>query len=119
MSSPASTTVRDSTRAFRSRLTRVLSPLCYRAPARLFYPLAYVVTGYRPTLKVYGRQVTQSRQIAAFATDPDLQVKYSGTEVRMSYVYPPLLREIQDLVEAKLGVKFNHCMLNLYENGRE
>ncbi|POY72767.1 hypothetical protein BMF94_4175 [Rhodotorula taiwanensis] len=116
---PASTTVQYSTLSFRSRSTRMLSPLCYRAPARLFYPLAYVVTGYRPTLKVYGRQVTQSRQIAAFATDPDLQVKYSGTEVRMSYVYPPLLREIQDLIEAKLGVKFNHCMLNLYENGRE
>lgn len=45
-------------------------------------------------------------------------MKYSGTTVRMSYDYPPLLREIQDLVEAKLDVKFNHVMLNLYENGR-
>lgn len=75
--------------------------------------------GYRPTLKVYGRSVTQSRRIAAFATDRDLSVKYSGTTVEMSYDYPPLLREIQDLVEARLGVKFNHVMLNHYENGRE
>ncbi|GAA5957423.1 hypothetical protein JCM8115_006985 [Rhodotorula mucilaginosa] len=73
---------------------------------------------YRPTLKVYGKPVTQSRKIAAFATDPSLDVKYSGTTVRMSYDYPPLLREIQDLVEAKLDVKFNHVMLNLYENGQ-
>lgn len=75
-------------------------------------------TGYQPTLKIYGKPVTQSRKIAAFATDPSLDVKYSGTTVRMSYDYPPLLREIQDLVEAKLNVKFNHVMLNLYENGR-
>lgn len=75
--------------------------------------------GYRPTLKVYGRSVTQSRRIAAFATDRDLSVKYSGTTVDMSYDYPLLLREIQDLVEARLGVKFNHVMLNHYENGRE
>ncbi|GAA5872730.1 hypothetical protein JCM3774_005043 [Rhodotorula dairenensis] len=73
---------------------------------------------YRPTLKVYGRQVTQSRQIAAFATERDLQVKYSGAAVEMSYDYPPLLREIQDLVEEKLQVKFNHVMLNRYENGQ-
>jgi alkylated DNA repair dioxygenase AlkB len=75
-------------------------------------------TGYQPTLKIYGKPVTQSRKIAAFATDPSLDVNYSGTTVRMSYDYPPLLREIQDLVEAKLDVKFNHVMLNLYENGR-
>ncbi|KWU42741.1 2OG-Fe(II) oxygenase [Rhodotorula sp. JG-1b] len=73
---------------------------------------------YQPTLKIYGKPVTQSRKIAAFATDPSLDVKYSGTTVRMSYDYPPLLREIQDLVEAKLNVKFNHVMLNLYENGQ-
>ncbi|KAG0659200.1 hypothetical protein C6P46_005253 [Rhodotorula mucilaginosa] len=73
---------------------------------------------YQPTLKIYGKPVTQSRKIAAFATDPSLDVNYSGTTVRMSYDYPPLLREIQDLVEAKLDVKFNHVMLNLYENGQ-
>ncbi|GAA6001998.1 alpha-ketoglutarate-dependent dioxygenase AlkB family protein [Rhodotorula paludigena] len=72
---------------------------------------------YRPTLKVYGRDVTQSRKIAAFATDRDLEVKYSGHPVHMHYEYPPLLRTIQDLVEMKLGVTFNHCMLNLYEDG--
>ncbi|GAA5962323.1 hypothetical protein JCM21900_003088 [Sporobolomyces salmonicolor] len=73
---------------------------------------------YQPTLKLYGKEITQSRKIAAFATDPELTVKYSGQEVRMSYEYPPLLRKIQEDVQEKLGVKFNHCILNLYEDGK-
>ncbi|BGP35954.1 hypothetical protein JCM10296v2_007806 [Rhodotorula toruloides] len=73
---------------------------------------------YRPTLKVYGKTVTQSRKIAAFSTDPDLEVKYSGHPVDMHHDYPPLLRKIQDMVEEKLGVKFNHAFLNLYEDGK-
>ncbi|GAA5849050.1 hypothetical protein JCM5353_004144 [Sporobolomyces roseus] len=73
---------------------------------------------YQPTLKMYGKEITQSRKIAAFATDPSLTVKYSGALVDMKYDYPPLLRKIQDLVEAKLGMSFNHCMLNRYEDGQ-
>ena len=56
-------------------------------------------------------------RIPAFATDTSLVVKYSGQTVDMSYTYPPLLREIQDQVERLLGVEFNHCMLNSYEDG--
>ncbi|GAA5970402.1 hypothetical protein JCM11641_001697 [Rhodosporidiobolus odoratus] len=72
---------------------------------------------YRPTLRVYGKDVTQSRQIAAYANDPNLKVKYSGHPVKMQYDIPPLLQEIWDKVEERLQVKFNHCMLNLYEYG--
>lgn len=36
----------------------------------------------------------------------------------MQYDYPPALRAVQDKVEEKLGVKFNHVMLNLYEDGK-
>ncbi|CAA7265714.1 unnamed protein product [Cyclocybe aegerita] len=74
-------------------------------------------TWYQPKLKVYGREVIQSRKIAAYATDPNLTLKYSGQVVDMNYEYPQVLREIQDQVEDKLGVKFNHVMLNLYEDG--
>jgi hypothetical protein len=35
----------------------------------------------------------------------------------MKYQYPTVLRQIQDQVEEMLGVKFNHVMLNLYEDG--
>ncbi|KAF9455388.1 hypothetical protein BDZ94DRAFT_1230930 [Collybia nuda] len=73
---------------------------------------------YRPKLKVYGKEVTQSRKIAAYATEPKLTLKYSGQLVNMYYEYPPLLRHIQNEVEKKLGVKFNHVMLNLYEDGQ-
>ncbi|KAF9526333.1 hypothetical protein CPB83DRAFT_857932 [Crepidotus variabilis] len=72
---------------------------------------------YQPTLKVYGKEVTQSRKIAAYSTDPKLTLKYSGQTVDMKYEYPLLLRTIQDEVEEYLGVKFNHVMLNLYEDG--
>lgn len=54
---------------------------------------------------------------SAFATDPSLVVKYSGQTVNMCYEYPSLLREIQDEVENLLGVRFNHCMLNYYDDG--
>ncbi|GAA5845895.1 hypothetical protein JCM9279_002416 [Rhodotorula babjevae] len=72
---------------------------------------------YRPTLKVYGKDVVQSRKIAAFATDPSLELRYSGHPVKMSFTYPPLLRKIQDLVEERTGCVYNHVMANLYEDG--
>ncbi|KAG9121461.1 hypothetical protein FRC07_002581 [Ceratobasidium sp. 392] len=74
-------------------------------------------TWYRPTLKVYGRDVIQSRTIAAYATSPALTVKYSGHPVQLHTTYPPTLRKIQDMVESQLGVTFNHVMLNRYEDG--
>lgn len=72
---------------------------------------------YAPKLKVYGREVTQSRKIATYAADPKLTLKYSGHVVDFLYEYPPLLRKIQDEVEQRLGMTFDHVMLNLYENG--
>ncbi|ORY47095.1 hypothetical protein BCR35DRAFT_322888 [Leucosporidium creatinivorum] len=72
---------------------------------------------YQPKLKVYGKEIVQSRKIAAYSTDPNLSVRYSGTQVQMHYDYPPLLTEIQELVERELGTRFNHCMMNLYEDG--
>lgn len=73
---------------------------------------------YHPTLKLYGKAVTQSRSIAAYAKDPELVVKYSGQVVQMSSEYPPALLRIQELVEEQLGVKFNHVMLNRYDDGK-
>lgn len=62
---------------------------------------------------MYGRTFPQSRQIAAYAHMPfDLQ--YSGTTIKMVTEYPPVLKEIERLVAARLGVSFNHCMLNRY-----
>lgn len=57
------------------------------------------------------------RSLTAFATDPSLELKYSGHPVKMSFTYPPLLRKIQDLVEERTGCVYNHVMANLYEDG--
>ncbi|KAI5476257.1 alpha-ketoglutarate-dependent dioxygenase alkB-like protein [Pseudohyphozyma bogoriensis] len=84
---------------------------------RWYKELRELETWYQPKLKVYGKTVTQSRHIAAYASDPDLVVKYSGSTVDMHFDYPPTLKAIQEQVEERLGVKFNHVMLNLYEDG--
>ena len=79
--------------------------------------LSNLPTWYRPTLKVYGKSVLQSREIAAYTTDPKLIVKYSGALVTLHAEYPQVLSDIQVMVEGKLGVKFNHVMLNRYGSG--
>lgn len=76
---------------------------------------------YRPTLKVYGKEITQSREIAAYATAPGLHLKYSGHPVELHAPFPPLLNHIASLLSSDdcLGseVRFNHCMLNRYDDG--
>lgn len=76
---------------------------------------------YRPKLKVYGREITQSREIAAYATAPGLHLKYSGHPVELHSPFPPLLDHIASLISSDecLGkeVRFNHCMLNRYDDG--
>jgi alkylated DNA repair dioxygenase AlkB len=74
-------------------------------------------TWYRPTIKVYGKSILQSREIAAYATDPNLIHKYSGTIVDMHTDYPAVITAIQSLVESALSVQFNHVMLNRYASG--
>jgi alkylated DNA repair dioxygenase AlkB len=84
---------------------------------RWYDDLFNLSTWYRPTLKVYGKSVLQSRQIAAYANDPELVVKYSGATVELHNDYPTVLSSIQELVEQKLGVHFDHVMLNRYDSG--
>ncbi|PWZ02878.1 hypothetical protein BCV70DRAFT_229290 [Testicularia cyperi] len=76
---------------------------------------------YRPKLKVYGREITQSREIAAYATAPGLSLQYSGHPVEMHAPFPPLLNHIASMLSTDecLGsdVRFNHCMLNRYDDG--
>ncbi|KAL9936896.1 hypothetical protein V8E36_004131 [Tilletia maclaganii] len=80
---------------------------------------------YRPTLRVYGRDVIQSRQIAAYATTSDLKLTYSGHPVEMHHPFPPILTEIASHLERILTptspsskkVHFNHVMANMYEDG--
>lgn len=73
-------------------------------------------TWHHPTLTVYGRPVTQSRAVAVYATSPR-STRYSGAEVATHSPLPPLLEEIRALVQARLGVVFDTCMLNRYDGG--
>ena len=66
---------------------------------------------------MYGRTFPQSRQIAAYSTTPNATLKYSGTTIDMNYPFAPVLDEIRCRLEQELGVKFNHVMLNRYDDG--
>lgn len=60
--------------------------------------------------------------LTAFANLPGLELKYSGHQVDMHAPFPPLLEQIASKLSTDtcLGsdVKFNHAMLNSYENGQ-
>lgn len=72
------------------------------------------IAGWRPR----ARPGDPTDKPAAYATDPDLTLKYSGQTVTMNYPYPTFLKDIQMAVEAALGISFNHVMLNRYEDGQ-
>lgn len=73
---------------------------------------------YRPMLKLYGREIVQSRQIIAFSKVPHLKLKYSGTDVEM-HDWPDVLRHMERRCREVVGdeVRFNHAMLNYYPSG--
>jgi hypothetical protein len=66
---------------------------------------------------MYGRTFPQSRHIAAYSTKAGATLKYSGTEIAMHHPFPDVLEVIRERLELALGVKFNHVMLNRYEDG--
>ncbi|WVQ99252.1 hypothetical protein IAU59_006384 [Kwoniella sp. CBS 9459] len=72
---------------------------------------------YQPTLKLYGKSFLQSRQIAAYSTTPSATLSYSGSTITMNYPFPPILEAIRTRLERELAVKFNHVMLNRYDDG--
>ena len=71
----------------------------------------------QPLLNMYGKTITQSRSIAAYSTTPNAKLKYSGTEIDMNYPFPPIMEAMREKLQGELGVKFNHVMLNRYDDG--
>lgn len=71
----------------------------------------------QPTLKLYGRTFPQSRQIAAYSTTPNATLYYSGSTITMHHPFHPILEKMRVQLEQGLGVKFNHVMLNRYDDG--
>lgn len=60
---------------------------------------------------MYGKTITQSRSIAAYATHP-MEMKYSGAEIEVHVPFPAAVQRICQQVEERLGEKFNHVLLN-------
>lgn len=73
---------------------------------------------YHPTLRMYGKEITQSRAIIAFSKVSGLKLKYSGQEVEMRE-WPEVLRGMERRCREVIGeeVRFNHAMLNWYADG--
>ncbi|CAD6900175.1 unnamed protein product [Tilletia controversa] len=65
---------------------------------------------YRPTLRVYGRDVVQSRQIAGESLGSSSLDECGGP-------FPPLLTQIAAHLTKILQIEFNHVFVNLYEDG--
>ncbi|WRT66185.1 uncharacterized protein IL334_003138 [Kwoniella shivajii] len=85
--------------------------------AKRWYDSLLNLDTYQPTLKMYGREFPQSRSIAAYSTIPNATLSYSGSKIIMNYPFPPILESIRRKLQGDLGVKFNHCMLNRYDDG--
>ncbi|GMK59173.1 hypothetical protein CspeluHIS016_0701880 [Cutaneotrichosporon spelunceum] len=73
-------------------------------------------TWHHPTLRVYNRDVVQSRAVAVYATSPR-DMSYSGANIETHTPLPPLLDRIRGIVERRLGGDFSTVMLNRYESG--
>ena len=51
--------------------------------------------GYRPTLKIYGKDVIQSRQVAVFAIEKErAQMKYSNHDAKVDHPFPDVIKDI-------------------------
>ena len=68
-------------------------------------------------LKLYGRTFPQSRSIAAYSITSSTTLSYSGSTITMHYPFPPVLESMREKLQDALGVKFNHVMLNRYDDG--
>lgn len=68
--------------------------------------------------RLWRRYLTHCYQIVAYgSTEAADSIKYSGTEVPLEKAHPRILQEIQAELEDRLKTRFNHCMLNRYDDG--
>ncbi len=79
-------------------------------------PPPALTAGHHPTLRVYNRDVVQSRAVAVYATSAR-EMRYSGADIPTHTPLPPLLERIRGLVEERLGERFGTVMLNRYADG--
>lgn len=66
---------------------------------------------------VLGKTIQTKRKMALYG-DKSFEYGYSKT-IKTALLWTDELLEIRDLVERKVGERFNSCLLNLYHNGSE
>ena len=81
--------------------------------------LIYVVdVDYKPTLKIYGKEVIQSRSVAVYAIEKErAQMKYSNHDAKVSFPFPDVISTIAQKLKVIIKVDFTHCMVNYYQDG--
>lgn len=77
-------------------------------------------------MRMGGEVRVQRRPTCAFATSPNAVYGYSGFDAPPSPPMPPWVIEARDAATAAVRAQlkyrlppFNHCLLNLYEDGRQ
>lgn len=66
---------------------------------------------------LFGKQIITKRKVAWYG-DAEYAYTYSGT-TKISHKWTNELLALKQIVEQKLNVKFNSCLLNLYHTGNE
>lgn len=66
---------------------------------------------------IFGKHIVTARKVAWYG-DAGFSYTYSGT-TKQARPWTPELRELKAIAEARSGVVFNSCLLNLYHDGRE
>lgn len=66
---------------------------------------------------LFGRRIITGRKVAWYADDR-LAYRYSGS-TKTGLPWTSALQTLRQKVQGSLGVSFNSCLLNLYENGSQ
>ena len=68
-------------------------------------------------IRLYGKRIVTARRIAWYGDDA-FDYRYSGVNHR-ARIWTPPLRALRDRVDTLVGVHFNSCLLNRYEDGNQ
>lgn len=66
---------------------------------------------------IFGKHITTKRKVAWYG-DSDYSYTYSNI-TKQALAWTRELSDLKQIVEEKLGTKFNSCLLNLYHDGNE
>lgn len=83
----------------------------------LFKKINQEVSWQEKSIKMFGKNVLQPRKVA-WHGKKDAFYKYSGV-VNTPQPFTKTLLNIKTMIETKLSLEFNSCLLNLYRDGHD